>query len=364
MPSPRRPTPGLVSALALLLGAAAPVLGEDAVYVFRDGRLEEHRGTLLEERDDGSIRLRTADGKELSIAGRDIANVVRDPRPAVRPEAAPAPAPETAVPETAVAETDVHAAEPTPAQERAPTVVPERTAGRERAPDPGRPPRRSSFLLRAHGGLAEQALDDVNRSLGEDEEAFGAAGADVAFDRFGRTPEFGLGAGVRTGRGFGFGVEGGWQASRVEMAYEDPATSVSTSIALRVLDVLGTLDYALPAGLHVGVAAGVGFGRAVQESRTRDLANPANDEESRSEWTGAGFSGGAFARIELPAGRALAAFVQGGYRHRNLGRFAGETRSSRLGDATTEPVDNDGDAIEFDFSGPYVRAGLAISAGG
>ncbi len=358
MSLPRRPyVPGLVLAALALLVAAAPASAEDTVWVFRDGRIETWRGVLVEERADGTVRLRTGDGKVREFPGKDVANIVRDSSAAGTAPGASAPA-VAAPPEAALPEVPEPLATPVDLPEP-PTAPPAtRTDPVEREPAP--PGRR--LELRVWGGLADPALDDVNRSLGEDEAAFAAAGADVRFDRFGRVPEFGAGVALRAARNLTLGIEGGYQSSRADAAHEDAVSSVSTAITLHVVDVLATAELRLGAGLRLGAAAGIGLGRAVQDARARDLADPANDVESRSEWEGAGFSGGAFARLEIPVGRTLAAFLQGGYRRRNLGTFAGETTSADGGIAT-EPADNAGNPVEFDFSGPYARAGLAVTLG-
>ncbi len=360
----RRPAVAGLRLAVLVLLVAATAAAEDTVWVLRDGRIETWRGVLVEERADGTVRLRTADGKVREFQGREIANIVRDPSAA---DAPPAAAPDAAPPPEAAPDV------PAPPREAAPEV-PAPPPAAAATPAPARPPevsggepargaaRGARIMLRAWGGLAEPALDDVNRTLAEDEAAFAAAGADVRFDRFGRAPEFGAGLAVRAARGMSLGLEAGYQSSRADAAHEDAASAVSTTITLHVVDVLATAEMRLGAGLHLGAAAGVGLGRAVQDARLRDLADPANDEASHSEWEGAGFSGAAYARLEVPVGGAVAAFAQGGYRRRNLGTLAGET-SAAGGETATEPADNAGNPVEFDFSGPYARAGLAIALG-
>jgi hypothetical protein len=184
----------------------------------------------------------------------------------------------------------------------------------------------------------------------------------VEFETFGGAPDFGLGFSFGASKNMSIGLEVGRQTSGVAIGYVDEFTLIASVLSLRVLEIAGTIEYRLPqvVGLSVGGTAGIGIGNAEQASHYQDFVDPSNNENSFSDWDGTGFSGGAFVGYSLPLSHRTTVFARTGYRSRNLGKFWGTTQSDQLGDGPTEPVDNAGNPVEFDFSGAYARVGIAL----
>ena len=307
-------------ALMLVVPMAAQA---DTVFWLNGRSVEKTEGTIVQE-SDGKILLRTIDGRELEVFRRDIVNII-------------------------------HSNKTRSVEDTSPTIL-QSDIGRNRG---------SRVLFYGYVGFGTQALGDINDGIKEEEAALQEAGADVSFDTFGGAPDFGGGVTVKLTSLVGLGLQFGYQGNKVEAEYRDSSGFFTDATHLRIMDLTGSIEFSVPTvrGLFVGANAGVGFGKAKDEFVLGDAASPPNTIEGVGEWTGSGFVGGAFVGLRTAASEIASLYFVGGYRYRNLGHFSGQVTST-LGNSTGSPENSDGQPIDFDFSGIYLRAGIMVGIGG
>ena len=219
--------------------------------------------------------------------------------------------------------------------------------------------------LRFNVGWGLQDLGDINKGIEDDERVFHSYGIPVDWDTFGGAIELGAGADVWVTDAISLGATVGWQKSSVENLYSDISGSVSDKIDLKLVDVSGTLTFWAPAaqGLFVGASAGMAFGWADSQAKLRIFGDPSSDIDLNGEFAGEGLSVGAFLGYQGRIGTNGLIFGMAGYRHRNLGEFDGTVCIPSGECVDAQPSNNAGQAMDFDFSGLYVRGGFGLALG-
>jgi hypothetical protein len=216
-----------------------------------------------------------------------------------------------------------------------------------------RPPnqRKSLYVYVGYGTLA---LGDVNRDIKCHERAVQSQGFPASYDTFGGAVDLGLGLSYRVGKVTSLGIDFGYQDASVRNGYSGLSWHESETVDLRIIDIDGVLVFRLPTalGFHLGASAGLGLGRARHEYRHEDPTNYTSRSARKFEYTGSGITTGTFAGFMVPFGTVDLFLLRVGCRFSNRGKFHGP-------EGWAEGCD-DGRAIDFDFSGAYVRAALGI----
>ncbi len=223
---------------------------------------------------------------------------------------------------------------------------------------------RAAFRFGVGWGL--QDLGDLNKGIEDDERIFHSYGIPVDWDTFGGALEISGGADVWVTDAISLGATVGLQQSSVQNLYSDISGSVSDNIDLKLVDVSATLTFWAPAaqGLFVGASLGKAFGWADSRTKLRIYGEPSSNIDLDGEFSGEGLSVGVFLGYQGKMGKNGLIYGMAGYRHRNLGEFDGTlcTPSGECVDA--KPSNNAGQAMDFDFSGLYIRGGFGLALGG
>ena len=134
---------------------------------------------------------------------------------------------------------------------------------------------------------------------------------------------------------------------------------------MNILSITGHLVLWAPSppGLHLGLGIGNGSGKISSGSSIVIFSDASYNSQAEGSWKGSNLTTEAFVGYRLHLAPALGLQFRGGYRFRKLGPFDGSIRSPQFGYAEGPYVNNEGESVEFDFSGIHLTAGLTIVLG-
>lgn len=243
-------------------------------------------------------------------------------------------------------------------------------------PARGAAPERVTLYARLSGGASDPSLSSLNEFLHSVNDAFVVNGWTSSSDTFRGLGEWGGEVGVRVGAhavfGLEIGVGHGAIRNRHAQPYSDPSGNPQTTF--RTFEQ--TLDFTTVEGLAAaetrrgplrlegGLTIGAGFSSLDESVIYEDTGRNGPPFATEGTFTGSALVTSAFlgARCPLPGG--LEVYARGGYRLANLGELSGKYRGD-VSDVSYPPTSVYQSLapppFNFDFSGPFVRAGLGWS---
>ena len=246
----------------------------------------------------------------------------------------------------------------------------------------GQPPEPNTYSFRASLGYASQALGDVNDDITQDAAFYGPLSTSLDWEEFGKAAPFGLEFGYQYSERWSWAFGFNWHKSTIEhvaqldyiatgeSGFDVHYTGESTEDRdLKLLDLYATAMFWIPhaSGLHFGAQLGYALG-SLDFSETIDVSGEDGsflDLEGNGEGHASGFSAGIYAGYEVALTQKWAISARGGYLYCNLGKMDG--REQLLGTSSAGPINgtgtghlnnNDGEAMDWDFSGARVSGAV------
>ena len=231
-------------------------------------------------------------------------------------------------------------------------------------------PEARPFYFSASIGLNKPSLGDVNDYLESTESIFESASwQSVSWDQFTWTPALGAEFGKQVSPTVFIGLAVSYQKNAINNSYSNVNGSLSYDPEYQLIDISGRVRIVpkTAQGFFFGFSGGLASGKFEEVLIANIIADPSQNVDVVSEYTGAGLSLGGFAGYELSVGKTTKLTGQIGYRYRNLGTFDGYTKGVIAGDEGRydgPALDNSGKKMDFDFSGFHIDVGVVFFFGG
>jgi hypothetical protein len=226
------------------------------------------------------------------------------------------------------------------------------------------------WYIRGSFGVADQDLGEVEQALKEEKEQLASQGVDISTyaKDFDTIWDYRVEVGAVFWKQFSLGLLFNYQPRSEDQVIAGVATGgglrMTETIRTNFYAFYGNLSYWLPGTHNFFLSGRVGYasGRFQQEFVFTDPNNPQYTETADADYDGSnvayGFSGG----YQYEFLNGILVYLELGYERRDFGTFTGATTTSAedvfpgsSGDYTVG-----GEAINFDFSGPFIAVGFGF----
>lgn len=207
--------------------------------------------------------------------------------------------------------------------------------------------------------LSERIIQDANPNLEPGEEP--AIPPDLPdWNTFSGAYLYNLEAGYHLSNRLSLGLGLNYQHSEVDNFFRNVARSIGDDTELRTWTIGTVLIWqpVWPGWLFTGGELGMGFAEYRNELRYDYNLAPWASKSFRSTYNNSAISAGLFTEVRQHLSRFLDFSCRLGYRHNDLGEFTGKMRRIGYDEIAGTLYSADGEALNLDFSGFYLKAGF------
>jgi hypothetical protein len=244
------------------------------------------------------------------------------------------------------------------------------------APARGASSERVTFYARLSGGASDPSLSSLNAFLHTVNDSFVTNGWTASSATFRGLGEWGGEVGVRVGAHGTFGIVVGVGHGAIRNRHAQPYVSPSGNPETTFRTFEQTLDFTTVEGvaaaearrgllrLEGGLTIGAGFSSLDESVIYEDTGRNGPPIATEGTFTGSALVSSLFVGARWPLAAGLEVYARGGYRLANLGEMRGKYRGD-ISDVSYPPASVYQSLapppFNFDFSGPFARAGLGWS---
>ena len=223
------------------------------------------------------------------------------------------------------------------------------------------------FYFNATGGRTHPGLEAISEDIHVIEDALlPQTGEGIVWNHPGSATIFGLEFGKQISRTMLLGVRASFQNCPLENSFANERIVLAFDSEFQVREIQARLKFLVPnsGGVYFIGMGGYAEGKFKEDLVIRYASDPSQNLDLKSEYSGSGLVVGFFLGGLIPIREKIFVNIEIGEKWENLGSLDGTYSSPQIGDYSGPALNQLGEAMDFDFSGPLLEIGIVIHLGG